>query len=55
MNSPVYEPRPLAPATLRVIPIGGLGEIGRNMTSYEIDGSAITINSAAYVSALRIR
>ncbi|MCU1423039.1 MAG: hypothetical protein JWN36_2690, partial [Microbacteriaceae bacterium] len=32
MNSPVYEPRTLQPGTLRVIPIGGLGEIGRNMT-----------------------
>ncbi len=44
MNSPVYEPRPLAPATLRVIPIGGLGEIGRNMTSYEIDGKILIVD-----------
>ena len=44
MNSPVYEPRPLAPATLRVIPIGGLGEIGRNMTSYEIDGKILVVD-----------
>jgi ribonuclease J len=40
----VYEPRPLAPATLRVIPIGGLGEIGRNMTSYEIDGKILIVD-----------
>ncbi|MES2093426.1 MAG: ribonuclease J [Actinomycetota bacterium] len=44
MNSPVYEPRPLAPATLRVIPIGGLGEIGRNMTSFEIDGKILIVD-----------
>ena len=44
MNSPVYEPRPLAPETLRVIPIGGLGEIGRNMTSYEIDGKILIVD-----------
>ena len=44
MNSPVYEPRILAPATLRVIPIGGLGEIGRNMTSYEIDGKILIVD-----------
>ncbi|MBG6107771.1 ribonuclease J [Frigoribacterium sp. CG_9.8] len=40
----MYEPRPLAPATLRVIPIGGLGEIGRNMTSYEIDGKILIVD-----------
>jgi ribonuclease J len=44
MNSPVYEPRPLTPGTLRVIPIGGLGEIGRNMTSYEIDGKILIVD-----------
>jgi len=44
VNSPVYEPRPLAPGTLRVIPIGGLGEIGRNMTSYEIDGKILIVD-----------
>jgi ribonuclease J len=44
VNSPVYEPRPLAPGTLRVVPIGGLGEIGRNMTSYEIDGKILIVD-----------
>ena len=44
MNSPVYEPRTLQPGTLRVIPIGGLGEIGRNMTSYEIDGKILIVD-----------
>src|ERR1700710_1513628 len=40
----VYEPAPLQPGTLRVIPIGGLGEIGRNMTSYEIDGKILIVD-----------
>ena len=44
MNASVYEPSPLAPGTLRVIPIGGLGEIGRNMTSYEIDGKILIVD-----------
>jgi ribonuclease J len=44
MNSPVYDPRPVSPGTLRVIPIGGLGEIGRNMTSYEIDGKILIVD-----------
>jgi ribonuclease J len=44
MNSPIFEPRPLAPGTLRVVPIGGLGEIGRNMTTYEIDGKILIVD-----------
>ncbi|CAN5394479.1 ribonuclease J [soil metagenome] len=44
MNSSLYDPRPLKPGTLRVIPIGGLGEIGRNMTSYEIDGKILIVD-----------
>ena len=44
MNSPIYEPRPLAAGTLRVTPIGGLGEIGRNMTVYEIDGKLLIVD-----------
>src|ERR1700759_1169239 len=44
MNSPVYEPRTLQPGTLRVIPIGGLGEIGRNMTAYEFDGKILIVD-----------
>ncbi|GAB3031141.1 ribonuclease J [Parafrigoribacterium mesophilum] len=44
MNSPVYSPRALTPGTLRVIPIGGLGEIGRNMTSFEIDGKILIVD-----------
>ena len=44
MNSPIFTPRKLAPGTLRVIPIGGLGEIGRNMTMYEIDGKVLIVD-----------
>ncbi|MET0162571.1 MAG: ribonuclease J [Microbacteriaceae bacterium] len=44
MPTNVYEPRPLEPGTLRVIPIGGLGEVGRNMTVYEIDGKLLIVD-----------
>jgi ribonuclease J len=40
----VYQPAKLQPGTLRVIPIGGLGEIGRNMTSYEMDGKILIVD-----------
>jgi len=40
----VYQPARLQPGTLRVIPIGGLGEIGRNMTSYEFDGKILIVD-----------
>ncbi len=44
MNSPISTPRKLSPGTLRIIPIGGLGEIGRNMTMYEIDGKVLIVD-----------
>jgi len=40
----IYQPAKLKPGTLRVIPIGGLGEIGRNMTTYEIDGKILIVD-----------
>jgi ribonuclease J len=40
----VYQPARLQRGTLRVIPIGGLGEIGRNMTSYEFDGKILIVD-----------
>ncbi len=40
----VYQPAKLATGTLRVIPIGGLGEIGRNMTAYEIAGKILIVD-----------
>ena len=43
------EPHPIAlpklkEGVLRIIPHGGLGEVGRNMTSFEIDGKILIID-----------
>ncbi len=37
-------PGPLAEGALRVVPLGGLGEIGRNMTVLEYDGQLLVID-----------
>jgi len=37
-------PGPLAPGALRVIPLGGLGEVGRNMTVFEYDGQLLIVD-----------
>ena len=37
-------PPPLAPGALRVIPLGGLGEIGRNMTVFEFGGKLLIVD-----------
>ena len=39
MPSTVYDPPALEAGTLRVTPLGGLGEVGRNMTVFEFGGS----------------
>ena len=44
MNTAVFRPPALARGTLRIIPIGGLGEIGRNMTIFEIDGKILVVD-----------
>ncbi|HEY5223191.1 MAG TPA: ribonuclease J [Microbacteriaceae bacterium] len=44
MPNSVYDPPTLQPGTLRVIPTGGLGEIGRNMTVFEIDGKILIVD-----------
>jgi len=44
MPNIAYEPRALAPDTLRIIPVGGLGEIGRNMTVFEINGKLLIVD-----------
>ncbi|AWB88902.1 ribonuclease J [Salinibacterium hongtaonis] len=44
MNSHIYQPAALKPGTLRVIPLGGVGEIGRNMTVYELDGKLLIVD-----------
>lgn len=37
-------PAPLQKNTLRVVPLGGLGEVGRNMTVYEINGELLIVD-----------
>ncbi|MDQ1580857.1 MAG: ribonuclease, partial [Microbacteriaceae bacterium] len=44
MPNLVSDPAPLEPGTLRIIPTGGLGEIGRNMTVFEIDGKILIVD-----------
>jgi len=44
MPTTVYDPPALAPGTLRVIPLGGLGEVGRNMTVFEYEGKLLVVD-----------
>jgi ribonuclease J len=44
MLTTIQTPPELESGTLRVIPVGGLGEIGRNMTVYEIDGKLLVVD-----------
>jgi ribonuclease J len=44
MPNEIYDPPKLKPGTLRVTPIGGIGEIGRNMTTFEIDGKILIVD-----------
>jgi ribonuclease J len=44
MPNPVLDPPALDSGTLRVIPTGGLGEVGRNMTVFEIDGKILIVD-----------
>jgi ribonuclease J len=37
-------PAKLAPKTLRVVALGGLGEIGRNMTVFEYEGELLIVD-----------
>lgn len=37
-------PSPPAPDTLRIIPLGGLGDIGRNMTCFEINDKILLVD-----------
>src|SRR4051794_28267497 len=38
------EPAALAKGGLRIIPMGGLGEVGRNMTAFEYDGRLLIVD-----------
>ncbi len=44
MPTPVIIPPEVKPGTLRIIPLGGLGEIGRNMTIFEIGGKILVVD-----------
>lgn len=44
MSIPISDPEPLTSGALRVTPIGGLGEIGRNMTTFEFDGKILIVD-----------
>ncbi len=44
MSFPLADPEPLAPGTLRVTPLGGLGEVGRNMTTFEYEGRILIVD-----------
>jgi len=37
-------PPALTPGTLRILPLGGLGEVGRNMAVFEIDGKLLIVD-----------
>ncbi|HEU0206366.1 MAG TPA: ribonuclease J [Pseudolysinimonas sp.] len=41
----VFDPPALSAGTLRVTPLGGLAEIGRNMTVYEFDGKLLVVDA----------
>ncbi len=42
--SALKSPPPLAPGALRIIPLGGLGDVGRNMAAFEIDGQILLVD-----------
>ena len=44
MSNAGLAPPPLESGTLRVIPLGGLGEVGRNMTIFELDGKILVVD-----------
>src|ERR1041384_5634449 len=44
MPQTIFDPPALQPGTLRVTPVGGVGEVGRNMTVYELDGKLLIVD-----------
>jgi ribonuclease J len=48
MTNPPYAPPALEQGTLRITPLGGLGEVGRNMTVYEIDGKLLIVDCGVF-------
>jgi ribonuclease J len=43
-DAPRNPPPQLKPGTLRIVPLGGLGEVGRNMAVFEIDGKLLIVD-----------
>ncbi|MGP5164447.1 ribonuclease J [Arthrobacter rhombi] len=43
-ETPPNPPPPLAPDVLRIVPLGGIGEIGRNMAVFEIGGKLLIVD-----------
>lgn len=44
MATPLTEPPALSAETLRIIPLGGLGEVGRNMSFFELGGKLLIVD-----------
>jgi len=44
VQEPIKTPPPLKPDTLRVVALGGLGDIGRNMTTFELNGRILIVD-----------
>lgn len=44
MPNELFDPPALENGTLRLIPLGGVGEIGRNMTVYELNGKLLVVD-----------
>ena len=44
-RSSLPAPGKLARGTLRIVPLGGLGEVGRNMTVFELDGKLLVVDA----------
>ncbi len=52
MPNLVSDPPALEPGTLRIIPTGGLGEIGRNMTVFEYEGKLLIVDCGVLVDLI---
>ncbi|GAA5211059.1 ribonuclease J [Microbacterium kyungheense] len=44
MPTTLYDPPELTAGTLRIVPLGGLGEVGRNMTVFEYGGKLLVVD-----------
>lgn len=44
MHNTLAPPPALGPGAIRITPLGGLGDIGRNMTVFEIDGELLIVD-----------